>query len=52
MAFVVETNANNTYRTYKYGNPMLAQCNEAKQMMEIGGTLYEEFGLEGYSGNQ
>ena len=45
MAFVVETNANNTYRTYKYGNPMLADCNEAKRIMEIGDTLYEEFGL-------
>jgi hypothetical protein len=46
IAFVVETNANHTYRTYKYGNPMLAKCNEAQRMMEIGDLIYEEFGLE------
>ena len=52
MAFVVETNASNTYRTYKYGNPMLAECKEAKRVMEIGDTLYQEFGLEEFSGGQ
>jgi hypothetical protein len=49
MSFVVETSASNTYRTYKYGNPMLAECNEAKQIIEIYFTLYEEFGIEEFS---
>lgn len=52
MAFVVETSENRTYRTYKYGSPMRAECNEAKQMMEIGDTLYEEFDLGGYRDSQ
>ena len=49
VAFVVETNTGNTYRTYKYGNPMLAECKEAKRMTEIADTLYQEFGLEEFS---
>ncbi len=50
LAFVVETSAGNTYRTYKYGNPMLAECKEAKRMMEIANTLYQEFGIEESTG--
>jgi hypothetical protein len=52
IAFVVETNANQTYKTYKYGNPMLAECNEAKRMMKIGDLIYEEFGLEEFRDGQ
>ena len=43
IAFVVETNTNRTYRTYKYGNPTLAKCNEARQMIEITEIIDEEF---------
>src|SRR5262249_49896458 len=52
IAYVVETNSNNTYRTYKYGDPGLAKCNEAKRILEIWGIIYEEFGLEGFSGGE
>ncbi len=43
IAFVIETNTNRTYRTYKYGNPTLAKCNEAKQMVKITEIIDEEF---------
>jgi hypothetical protein len=43
IAFVIETNANSTYRTYKYGNPTLAKCNEAKQLLRITKIIDEEF---------
>jgi hypothetical protein len=42
-AYVVEINKDNTYRTYMYDMPSEAKCNEARQMMEIGDTLFEEF---------
>ena len=52
IAFVIETNSNRTYRTYKYGNPMLAECSEAKRVMEISKIVYQEFGLEEFSGGE
>jgi hypothetical protein len=41
--YVVETNLNRRYRTYWYGNPSLANCNEAKQIVMIERILSEEF---------
>ncbi len=52
IAFVIETNSDMTYRTYKYGNPMLAECDEAKRIMKISEIIYEEFGLEEFSGEE
>ena len=52
IAFAIETNTNKTYRTYKYSNPMLAQCSEAKRVMEISDIIHEEFGLEEFSGGE
>ncbi|MCP9496800.1 MAG: hypothetical protein MSG64_20375 [Pyrinomonadaceae bacterium MAG19_C2-C3] len=46
MSYVVEINMNKTYRTYMYDNPNYAKCNEAKQMIEIGEIIAEEFNLE------
>lgn len=52
LSFVVESNINMTYRTYGYGNPwydkppLYKRCNEARQMILIGKTIGEEFGLE------
>lgn len=43
IGYVVETNVNRRYRTYWYGNPSLADCNEAKQIVMIETILSEEF---------
>ena len=42
---VVETNVNRTYRTYRYANPNPPKCREARQMIEIGEIIAEEFSL-------
>lgn len=44
MAYVVEINTDQTYRTYKYSNPQYAKCGEAQQMMKIVEIIDEEFG--------
>jgi hypothetical protein len=44
MAFIVEINTDQTYRTYKYSNPQYAKCSEAKQMIKIDEIIDEEFG--------
>ena len=44
LSYVVEYNADNTYRTYMYDNPQYATCKEAKQMIEIAKLFEEEFG--------
>jgi hypothetical protein len=43
IGYVVETNVNRRYRTYMYGNPSLANCDEAKQIIMIEAILAEEF---------
>jgi hypothetical protein len=45
MSYVVEINKDQNYRTYLYDNPDHAKCSEAKQMLEIGGIIAEEFDL-------
>jgi len=45
--YVVETNVNKAYRTYKYGNPQLAKCDEARQILLIEKIIAEEFGPQG-----
>ena len=45
MSYVVEFNRDGVYRTYLYDNPSYAKCNEAKQMIQIGNIISEEFGL-------
>lgn len=44
IGYVVEYNLENSYRTYMYDNPQFAKCEEAKQIIEIIDTFYEEFG--------
>lgn len=46
VSYAVETNMNNTYRIYSYNNPNYAKCDQAKQMINIGAIISEEFGLE------
>lgn len=46
IGYVVETNVNRVYRTYRYSNPQLAGCDEAKQMIEIAKIIADEFKLE------
>lgn len=46
LGYVVETNTNKTYRTYMYGNPQFAKCNEAKQVIKIVEIINQDFGLE------
>jgi hypothetical protein len=43
VSYVVETNANRRYRTYRYGNPSRANCAEAKKIVMIEAILSEEF---------
>lgn len=45
IGYVVETNLNRKYRTYRYGNPQFADCDEAKRIMSIEEILADEFGL-------
>lgn len=46
ITFIIETNFNWSYRTYAYGNPHSAKCNEAKQIISIASILFDEFSLE------
>lgn len=43
ISYVVEINTNRTYRTYRYGNPQFAKCDEAEQMIKIVEIIREEF---------
>jgi hypothetical protein len=43
--YVVETNVNRVYRTYRYGNPQLAKCDGAKGIVLIEGIIGDEFSL-------
>jgi len=45
LGYIVETNKDNTYRTYMYGNPQYAKCNEAKQFIRLIEILDQEFGV-------
>ena len=45
VCYVVETNLDNTYRTYMYDNPQYAKCQQAKQIIEINRILFAEFGI-------
>jgi hypothetical protein len=48
MSYVVEIKKGDVYRTYMYENPWLetdTSCPEADRMLEIGGIIAEEFGL-------
>jgi hypothetical protein len=45
LSFVVETNFNWSYRTYHYGNPQHAKCNEAKRIISIIQIIFDEFAL-------
>lgn len=46
VGIVVEINMNRTYTTYRYSNPQLAECTEAKRMLKISEMVMDEFGLE------
>jgi len=47
VSYVVEINANRTYRTYMYGNPETQTAfNEARQMAKIARVLSDEFGTD------
>lgn len=46
MAFVIETNANGKYRTYRYDNPQFADCDEAKRMNSIESLIGSEFRIQ------
>lgn len=44
--FVVETIANQKYRTYRYGNPQFGKCDEAKRLLSIESIIADEFRLQ------
>jgi hypothetical protein len=43
-AYVIEVNANQTYRTYHSASPETATCEQAKQLLKIVDIIAEEFG--------
>ena len=43
VGLVLETISKQKYRTYRYSNPQLAPCAEAKQVVKIEGILADEF---------
>ena len=45
IGYVVETNVDRKYRTYRYGNPQWAHCLEAKQILSMEKIIFEEFRL-------
>jgi hypothetical protein len=45
IGYIVETNANQKYRTFRYGNPQLVNCDEARRVQSIETILAEAFGL-------
>ncbi len=44
--YVIETNVDRIYRTYRYSNPLHAECDEAKRIALIEEIIGEEFGLQ------
>jgi hypothetical protein len=52
IRYAVEVNTDDAYRLYSYGNPQYARCGEARQTMEIGRIISEEFGLEEFDINE
>lgn len=46
-SYVVEINHDKTYRTYMYGNPDEQKWPQAKRIVKIIRTVYQEFGLHG-----
>jgi hypothetical protein len=46
VAYVIETNVDGVYRTYRYSNPMHAECDEAKRIILIEEILGEEFAFD------
>ena len=51
-SYVVETNVNKIYRTYKYHNPEYAKCDEAEQMIRIREVIADEFGLKEFNAKE
>jgi hypothetical protein len=51
VAFVIETNVSGAYRMFRYSNPQLAVCDEAKRVMSLENIIADEFRLD-LSGNQ
>ena len=45
IGYVVETNANQKYRTFRYGNPELLNCDEARRVQSVEMILGEAFGV-------
>ncbi len=45
ISYVVETNLDRKYRTYRYGNPQFADCEESKRILSIESIIFEEFRL-------
>lgn len=44
-AYVVETNVDRVYRTYRYDNPQFSKCQDAKRILSIEQIIAEEFEL-------
>jgi hypothetical protein len=44
--YVVETNVDKIYRTYRYDNPQFAECDEARRILLVDEIIADEFGLQ------
>ena len=47
LSYIVEINRAKTYRTYMYNNPEYRRWPEARHILTIFNTLYQEFGFQG-----
>ena len=45
VGFVIEVRAEQKYRTYRYGNPQFADCDEAKRILSIENLIADEFNI-------
>jgi hypothetical protein len=46
VSVIVEINSKKTYRAYRYSNPSLANCKEAKQIINISKIIADEFSIK------
>lgn len=44
--FVFETNVDKTYRNYLYDDPMFAECDEARKILNLVSIINHEFGFQ------
>lgn len=46
ISYIVETNVDQQYRTFSYGDPRYTKCDEAQQFLQIAKVLWKGFNLQ------